>query len=336
MRERNFARLLKILNHETHDEPVLFEHILNDKMNNYFAGYSLPENTTEIERFIHLTKAFAAAGYDYIVYTPESIAFKHASRSMEKTVSLNEGAEIFDWESFGKFPWPDSGTADYSILKEAELILIEKMKILLRPPGGILRNTILFFGYDNLCYLIYDDPKLVKAVCDAIGERLLEYYRLCISYNSVGAMFYNDDWGFNSGPFFSPDFFKEYIFPWVRKLTGLVHKNGKPAILHSCGNVGTLMDSIIDDLKFDAKHSFEDKIMPIEDIYKIYGDRIAILGGIDVDFLSRASKEDIYERSKKILELGKTNYALGTGNSVPDFVPMENYLAMISAAGLLR
>jgi uroporphyrinogen decarboxylase len=94
------------------------------------------------------------------------------------------------------------------------------------------------------------------------------------------------------------------------------------------------MDTIIDDLKFDGKHSFEDKIMPIETAYKTYGNRIALLGGIDVNFICRASKEEIYNRSKNMLTLGKTGYALGTGNSIPYFVPIENYFTMISAADL--
>jgi hypothetical protein len=67
--------------------------------------------------------------------------------------------------------------------------------------------------FEKLCLLIYDDPKLVKAACDAVRERLLEYYRICISYSSVGGIVYNDDWGFNSGPMFSPEFYEEKFFP---------------------------------------------------------------------------------------------------------------------------
>ena len=74
--------------------------------------------------------------------------------------------------------------------------------------------------------------------------------------------------------------------------------------------------------------------MPIETAYKTYSNRIALLGGIDMDFVCRASKKEIYDRSKRMLETGKTAYALGTGNSVPYFVPMENFFTMISAAGL--
>ena len=73
-------------------------------------------------------------------------------------------------------------------------------------------------------------------------------------------------------------------------------------------------------------------------MYDEYHNRIAILGGIDVDFLCQATPEKIYDRSKRMLELSADSggYALGTGNSVPDYVPDENYFAMIQAALDLR
>ena len=57
-------------------------------------------------------------------------------------------------------------------------------------------------------------------------------------------------------------------------------------------------------------------------------------GGIDVDFVCRSTPDEIYRRSKAMLERAQDRggYALGTGNSVPDYVPMENYFAMIRAA----
>ena len=87
-------------------------------------------------------------------------------------------------------------------------------------------------------------------------------------------------------------------------------------------------------MKYDAKHSYEDSIQPVESAYAQYHDRIAILGGIDMDFVCRSSPEDVYGRSRRMLGLAAHSggYALGTGNSVPEYVPDENYFAMIRAA----
>jgi len=93
------------------------------------------------------------------------------------------------------------------------------------------------------------------------------------------------------------------------------------------------MDDVIDDLRFDAKHSYEDVILPVEDVCRRWGGRIAILGGVDVDFLCSAPPERITERSGRLLEQGAGGgYALGSGNSIPEYVPQEAYFAMTRAA----
>ena len=87
-------------------------------------------------------------------------------------------------------------------------------------------------------------------------------------------------------------------------------------------------------MKYDARHSYEDKIVPVEKAYDDLKGRIAVLGGLDVNFMVKASPEDIYKRATAMLEKTKDSggYALGTGNSVPEYIPDENYFAMINAA----
>ncbi len=94
------------------------------------------------------------------------------------------------------------------------------------------------------------------------------------------------------------------------------------------------MDDIIDEIKYDGKHSYQDNILAVEEAYEKWGGRIAILGGMDVDFVSSSAPEAIYRRSAEMLQktLEKGGYALGTGNSVPEYVQDDNYFAMIAAA----
>jgi uroporphyrinogen decarboxylase len=62
--------------------------------------------------------------------------------------------------------------------------------------------------------------------------------------------------------------------------------------------------------------------------------RIGIIGGLDVNFVIRRSEEEIALRARAMLERvrGRGGYALGTGNSVPEYVPQEHYFAMIRQA----
>ena len=70
----------------------------------------------------------------------------------------------------------------------------------------------------------------------------------------------------------------------------------------------------------------------MEDAYRRWNERVAILGGIDIDYMVRSPPEAIYNRARRLLEMAPTGYGLGTGNSVPEFIPDENYFAMTRAA----
>lgn len=155
-----------------------------------------------------------------------------------------------------------------------------------------------------------------------------------LSADTIGLLCASDDRGFNTQTFLSPEDMRKYIFPWHKKIVEVAHRNGLPCVLHSCGYFGDIIDDVIDDMGFDGRHSYEDNIMPVEQAYEKYSDRIVIMGGIDVNMLTVGRPDDIYARARALIEQTKErgNYMLGSGNSIPEYIPPENYLAMIRAA----
>ena len=95
-----------------------------------------------------------------------------------------------------------------------------------------------------------------------------------------------------------------------------------------------MIEDIIKDMGYDARHSYEDNIVPVEKAYENLFPGIAVLGGIDVNFLATGKKEEIRKRAEKMLErtFNRGGYALGSGNSIPSYIPMENYFSMIQTA----
>jgi len=91
-----------------------------------------------------------------------------------------------------------------------------------------------------------------------------------------------------------------------------------------------------DDVKIDAKHGFEDTIEDVCELKHTLGERIALLGGIDVDFLCRADEAAIRARGRHTLDVCMPGgaYCLGTGNSVTNYIPLDNYLAMLDEGWL--
>jgi uroporphyrinogen decarboxylase len=98
------------------------------------------------------------------------------------------------------------------------------------------------------------------------------------------------------------------------------------------------MEDLIEDVRIDALHSFEDTIVSVVAMKEQYGDRIALLGGIDVDFLCRAHSRQVRERVRHTLErcIAGGGYCLGTGNSVTNYIPLDNYLAMMDEGRKFR
>jgi uroporphyrinogen decarboxylase len=111
----------------------------------------------------------------------------------------------------------------------------------------------------------------------------------------------------------------------------IAHAKGSLYILHSCGDLSEVMDDIIDDVKVDAKHSFEDTYLPVTLAKNLYGHRIGLIGGVDMDFLSRQSPNAVRDYVSNILEICMPDggYCLGSGNTVANYVPLENYLTML-------
>lgn len=325
----DFDNLRCVLRGERPPRPTLFEFFMNVPLYTRLTGQA-PVDDSPLEYYRLAAAAYAKVGYDFVnVWAPFS--FPKADQDSKDTISLNGGAVIASREDFERYPWPDIASVDMSLLER--LSLPGNMKIMLCGPGGLLENVTGLLGYDNLCLMLYDDPDLVQDVFDAVGTRLLQMYERGMEYDSVGLLMSNDDWGFNTQTMLSPDAMRTYVFPWHKRFVACAHRHHKPAVLHSCGNLSAVMDDIIDDMGYDGKHSYEDVICPVEEMYEKYAGRIAVLGGIDLEFLCRSTPEQVFKRASAMLERTKDRggYALGSGNSIPEYVPEENYLAMVSA-----
>ena len=109
------------------------------------------------------------------------------------------------------------------------------------------------------------------------------------------------------------------------------HGEGRPYLLHACGRRDDIIDDLIDDVHLDGLHSWEDTIEPVTEAKRAYGDRLSLIGGIDVDFLCRAREEDIRRRVRETLDICQPGggFCLGSGNSVANYIPAANYLAML-------
>ncbi len=357
----DFEHLRRVLMRETTDGPVpLLEIFADPEIMSEVTGIDYPaerarmifedpsgvgdasdaEATDLAIALINLSLEFSKAlGLDYATMIPivplarTRVQLVKTGRGREEALrtwqDLHAGV-ITNREEYEAFRWPSQDEINIFPVEYAATRMPEGMKVMLNY-AGIFEDLKQLMGFETLAYATADDPGLIDDILEQL-TLIAEYtVGLAAAHPATGAVFYGEDMGCNSGTLLSPAFMKEHVIPRHKRIADACHKHGKPFLLHSCGKVTALMDDLIDVVGIDAKHSFEDKILPVEECYALWGDRISIIGGLDMDILSRGSEEEVRARTREILEACAPGggYCMGSGNSVANYVKLENYFAMI-------
>jgi len=244
---------------------------------------------------------------------------------------------IRDREDFVRYPWAEIPDLYFRssdrVFRALARALPAGMKAVGGVGNGIFECVQDLVGYQNLCYLTDEDPELFSDMFRKVGETNLEIWRrfLPACGDAYCVLRFGDDLGYYATTLLAPKDLRVHVFPRYKAIVDLVHSAGKPFLLHSCGNIFSVMDDLIDGVGIDAKHSNEDKIAPFSRWVEQYGSRIGNFGGADMDVVCRTSGPELREYLLDILRSarGHGGFAFGTGNSIPDYVPAANYLEMI-------
>jgi uroporphyrinogen decarboxylase len=246
---------------------------------------------------------------------------------------LEPGA-IQTWVDFEKYPWPEITDDSFYIHQYICEHLPEGLGFITCHAGGVYEHVSRLMGYEGLCYALYDNRRLVEAVIRRIGELIYEYNRRLLQIEGISAIFQGEDLGFKTQTLIPPQDIREFFLPWHKKYAELVHGAGLPYYLHSCGKIDDLMEDLIEDVKIDAKHSFQDNVLSITEYKRRWGDRVGLLGGVDVDRLTSSDPNDLRKYVRHVIDTCAPGgrFAVGAGNSIPSYIPLENYLTMLDEA----
>jgi uroporphyrinogen decarboxylase len=241
---------------------------------------------------------------------------------------------IASWDDFEQYPWPSLEKMDLFPLEYLNSHLPDGLGLISCHAGGVYEHLSAILSYEGLALALYDAPDLVQAVTNRVGHLMEDYYRWLVQLDHLIAVFPGDDMGFRTGTLLAPDQLRRYTLPWHKRFARIAHQAGLPYFLHSCGNLAAIMDDLIDDIGIDGKHSYEDAILPITEAQARYGDRIAVLGGVDIDKLGRSGPEEVRRYVRGIIDTcaPRGRFAIGSGNSIPSYIPVDNYLSMIDEA----
>lgn len=200
--------------------------------------------------------------------------------------------------------------------------------------GGIrgpFSAASILCGLFNLCMWLNENPAfihhLIQTMCEwntKIGSNLIK--------TGVDAVIIHDDWGMNQATFVSPEQWKKFVLPYITEQVKTLSDQGVPVILHSDGNLNTIMDEIVK-LKISALNPLQRNAnMNIADIKNKYGDRVALIGNISTTLtLSQGNPDDVELEVLECLRdaAPEGGYILAPDHSFHSGIPHENISMVI-------
>lgn len=337
--EPDYNNMVQVACNRWVDRIPLYEHIIGEKVIREITGsnpYELcnsKDRADSREGFRQYWNFWKQMGYD-----TASMEFGLCG-ALVGGGALGDHKEgcIKDRSDFERYPWDEIPERYFSMyadqIRNFAAACPAGMKAVGGVGNGLFEAVQDIVGYIDLCYIKADDEELYADLFKAMGDVQYKIWdRFMDEFSDVFCILrFGDDLGFKSSTLLSADDIRTHILPQYRRITDKVHSKGKPFLLHSCGNLFSVFDDIIDIANIDAKHSNEDEIAHFTIWVEKYGDRIANFGGIDTDVLCRYSREYIRDYVLDCLNRikGRGGIAFSTGNSIPDYVPTEGYLAMI-------
>jgi uroporphyrinogen decarboxylase len=188
-------------------------------------------------------------------------------------------------------------------------------------------NHIMEFVYN-----LFDRPDEVKEELEKNLLWGLDYQNKQLDAG-VDGIINCGDIAFNNGPFISPAQCDEFLFPYFNRWVDNLKSQGVHSIWHTDGNIMPIMDRVLESGVNAIQCVDPLGGMDIVKLKEQVGDRLTLIGNINCANLQLASKEEIEEEVKKVVEGCKGNggFVLSGCNSIFKGISAENYQVMVDA-----
>jgi uroporphyrinogen decarboxylase len=271
------------------------------------------------------------SGQDFLPLSPQ-----------ERDRALEEDAEIIVSVAhelgFGGVTIPDPPwDCPYTLPQEARLRLAGLLRshdpdfLVVAGAGGVMAMPDAG-DYEAFCYRIFDAPEEIDELAEQTLRSGLESVKQARDAG-VEAVYTASDLADNHGPFFRPEQLERWVWPYLTEWVAQVKEMGIYTIIHSDGDIETMLEGIIASGIHAAQAIDPVAGMDIQKVKAQVGGRLCLCGNVDSGLLVLGPPDRIYEDTRDILEGCKRGggLALGASNAVVMETPWEHYEAMLRA-----
>ncbi len=187
-------------------------------------------------------------------------------------------------------------------------------------------------GFENLFMDFMLEESFSHALLERIADRNIEILDVVLRYDFDG-VYFGDDYGQQTSLLMSPDTWRKFIKPQLKRMFDLIKSKGKSVCLHSCGNIYAILGDLID-IGLDVYQTVQPEIYDLQSLNKEFGSSLAFYGAIstqrDLPYKDAGEIKSIVKETMRVLGSGGGYIAAPTHRITGD-VPVDNILAMIDA-----
>jgi hypothetical protein len=192
---------------------------------------------------------------------------------------------------------------------------------------GFYWRARVWMGTEGVSYGWYDQPDLMHEMMEFIADFTIEVSKPILQTTDVDYVFINEDMAMKQGPLLSPDCYREFIFPHMKRLVDFLKSNGvRYVVVDSDGNTEPLIPQLLE--------AGVDGLWPLERasadtdphfLRKKYGRDLRLWGAVDKRELSK-DKAAIDTHLAEFTDLIEEGGFIPTvDHTVPPDISLENF-----------
>lgn len=186
-------------------------------------------------------------------------------------------------------------------------------------------------GTETLLIAMYEEPEWVvdmfNTYLDCCIHNFEQIWDAGYRFDSIK---WPDDMGYKNTTFFSNEMYRELLKPVHKRAVDWAHAKGIYAHLHSCGDIMTRIDDLVD-IGIDALNPLEVKagMDPLK-LKREHGHELVLHGGINAVLWD--DRDAIIAEIDRMVPALKENggYVFSSDHSIPNSVSLENFKAIVA------
>ena len=238
----------------------------------------------------------------------------------------------------GRVAWPEPGLIDMKVSRsEAREARESGLAVYGGVWASIFTQSRAMLGEEDYLTALIANPELISALVERLTDCYLEldraYLDSCAPYLDVLVL--SSDFGTQDSLFISPQMFRYFFKPNLKRLAALGKSYGLKVFYHTCGAVVPLIPDLIDcGIEILDPIQVSAAGMSPESLARSFKGWIAFHGGISTQTtLPKARPEEVREEVRRTISaLGPLGYIVCPDQDLMGDIPTANIEALYKAA----